>query len=129
MPRLDLDLTEAQKFQPIPDNQYEFEITEIGDVKTSQGGGKYVNVTFTVTDAEDQTFVGRKVFRNFMLTGKGSGFFVELYEKATGEELEIGGLASVDTDDLIGRKILGQTKIKEQEGYEPRAELDKILTR
>jgi hypothetical protein len=112
MPKLTIDTTEAKSFEPLPDDQYECQILEVGEVKQGPKA-QYVSVTFEVTDGE---YSGRRIWRNYTIEGKGVSFFTELWAKATGEALEIGeaGL-DVDTDDLVGKPIKVLT---EQEEYE-----------
>jgi len=123
MPRLEIDTTEATSFEPIPDDQYEAQVLEVSEVKKGPKA-MYVAVTFEITDGE---YANRRLWRNYTIEGKGVSFFTELWRKATGEELEIGeaGL-SVDTDDLVGKRIV---VITEQEEYEEqvRAQVKKIL--
>lgn len=103
MPRLHVDLNEAQSRKPVPDDRYLCTITEIS---SPQQGEKstYVMATMEVSDGE---FSGHKFFSNLPITGRGAGIFADFYSKATGEDVDVDELEEldVDTDDLIGQEI------------------------
>jgi hypothetical protein len=128
MPRLDLDLTDAQVFTPIEDGQHVCTITAISEPKRSPNS-VYVNVEFTVKDSEKKEHIGRKMWRNYPVTGKGAGFFIEFWAAATGEQLEPGKPIGVDTDDALGQDVLVQSKQREYpEGSgDWRAEPEKVM--
>lgn len=125
MPRIDLDLSDVKDFAPIPDDTYPATINEISEVKQGPKS-KYVTATFEINDGE---FAGRKLFRNYPISGAGAGFFTEMVNKATGVELSPGELTSYDTDDLIGAHL--QIVVKGEEypegSGEFRPQVDKIL--
>lgn len=124
MPRLTLDLNDVKDFAPIEDGTpLPTKIAEIGEAKKASTGGYYVDVTFEVIDGE---FLGRKLWKNYMLTGKGAGFTRQLYKAATGTDLEPGSSVDIDTDDLLGAHV---TVIVENEDYngEPRPRPGKVL--
>lgn len=115
MPRLTLDLTEAQVFEPIPEGLYD---ATISDVSEPQRGPKsaYVRVEFTISDGPHE---GRKIWRNYPIEGRGAGFFIDLANKAVGAELSPGDMVDFDTDDLVGaevRILVSQTEFPEGSG-------------
>lgn len=120
-PRLGIDTTEAKTFEPIPDDQYDVVVREVRSVEQGPKA-QYVPVCFEVTDGE---YAGRYLWRNFVIEGPGSGFIMDLWEKATGEELEKGEI-EIDTDDLVGKKLAVVTEQSEYEGN-VRSEVKKIL--
>lgn len=122
MPKLTIDATEAKSFEPLPDDQYECTILEVGEVKSGPKA-RYVPITFEVSDGD---YASRRLWRNFVIEGPGAGFFTDLWHKATGEELELGEMNDVDTDDLIGKSVICITKQEEYEGN-VRSQVDKIL--
>jgi hypothetical protein len=109
MPRLNLDLSEAVSIEPVPDDEYTCKISAVSEVKSGPNS-QYVNVEFTVADGE---FTGRKIWRNYPISGKGAGFFIELANKAIDAGLEPGDPVDFDTDDLIGASIGVVTKMRE----------------
>lgn len=124
MPRLGINTTEAKSFEPLPDDRYECEIVEVSEVKTAGSGSQYVVVTFSVTDGE---YTDRKLFRNYMIEGPGVGFLMDLWRKATKEELEVGlEELEIDTDDLVGSRVVCITEQEEYEGT-TRSTVAKVL--
>lgn len=122
MPKLTIDATDAKAFEPIPSGTYDAKILEIADPK--QGAkAQYINITFEIEDGE---YVGRRVWRIFVIEGKGVVFLMDLIAKATGEAIEVGELTEFDTDDLLGKHVRVVVEEDEYEG-KPKAEVVKIL--
>lgn len=113
MPRLDVDLQEARDFSAIPERDYMCEVAEVSDVQEGDKA-KYVRVTFQVQEPEE--FAGRNLFRNYVIEGEGAGFFRDMWETVTGEELPIGEMVEIDTDDLIGEEVVVVNEHREWEG-------------
>lgn len=111
MPRLKVDLREAQSREALPDGTYSCKIFDISAPKTGEKSS-YVSITYEVIEGE---FEGRKIFENRPITGKGAGMFAEFYSKVTGEDISVNDLEEldVDTDDLIGEEIGVVTKQRE----------------
>lgn len=111
MPRLSVNLSEAQSREALPEGMYECEVYAISEPKDGPNS-RYVEAVFAVNEGE---FIGRKFYRNCPITGKGAGIFADFWEKATGEELEIGvdGDFDVDTDDAVGQPVVVVNKPKE----------------
>lgn len=111
MPRLQVDLSEAQSRQALPDDTYDCKVFEISAPKKGPKSS-YVQVIFEVADGE---FAGRKIYDNRPVTGEGAGMFAELYSKLTGEEVDVDEMDSldIDTDDLVGLDIGVVTKQEE----------------
>lgn len=111
MPRVTIDLSEAQSRKPIPDDTYPAEITSItGPHKGSKS--QYLKVELTISEGD---FAKRKLFVNLPVTGAGAGIFADFLSKVTGEEIDVDELENldIDTDDLIGMEVGVQTKQKE----------------
>jgi hypothetical protein len=127
MPRLNVNLSEAQSMKPIPEDTYPCTIMEIGEPQTGPKS-TYVLVTYVVSEGE---YEGRQLFQNLPITGKGAGIFADFYSKVTGEEVDVDELddLDVDTDDLIGKEIgvvAGQREYPEGSG-EFRNEVKKLV--
>jgi hypothetical protein len=112
MPRLSVNMQEAVSFEPVPDANYECEITEFQAVKKAGTGTTYVPVVLTIRD--DGEYEGRKLFMNLMLGGKGAGITKDFLSKAgvEYEDSSDGGL-EFDTDDAIGQRVGVVTKQRE----------------
>lgn len=125
--KLTLDLSEAQSFEAVPDDTYACEIAEISEV---QKGPKadFVTVSYEIVEGD---YAGQMLFQNLMITGKASGRFVDVLNKALGEDYDVSDLEhlEIDTDDLIGARVGVVTKQKEYpEGSgEMRSEVKRIL--
>jgi len=113
-PVLNLNLSEAQDFTPLPDDHYPVTVAEISEVK--QGSkSQYVTVTFEVEAGHE--FEGRRAWTNLMVNGKAAGMFVDFINKVLGtdytiEEYRDSGI-EIDTDDLVGGEIVIVTKQEE----------------
>lgn len=103
MPRLKVDLSEAQSMKPVPEDNY---LCTVGEISEPQEGPKsvYVNVTYVIAEGE---YEGRQLYQNLPITGKGAGIFADFYSKVTGEEVDVDDLddLDIDTDDLVGLEI------------------------
>lgn len=111
MPRLQVDLSEAQSREALPDDTYRCTVFEISDVKEGPKSA-YVSIVFAVAEGE---FEGRKIYDNRPIEGAGAGLFAEFYSKVTGEEVDVSDMEEldIDTDDLIGLEIAVVTKQEE----------------
>lgn len=127
MPRLTVDLAEAQPREALPDGVYECKVFAISEVRRGDKS-QYVEIQFTVQEGE---FEGRKIWRNTPITGKGAGIFAEMYQKLTGEDIEFGPgkELAIDTEELIGLPLAVATKQREYpEGSgEFQTEVKKVL--
>lgn len=127
MPRVSIDLTEAQSNKPIPDGVYPVRVDEFSDVQTGPKA-QYITATLTVSEGEHE---GRKFFVNLPIAGKGAGILADFVSKCTGEDIDVDQLSEMDldTDDLIGSELAVSTK---QEEYplgsgEMRASVKKVM--
>lgn len=111
MPRVSIDLTEAQSRKPIPDDTYPAEIKQ-WEGPTKGPKSTYLTAILEITEGEH---AGRKFYHNLPITGAGAGIFADFYSKATGEEVDVDDMEQmdVDTDDLIGVAIGITTKQEE----------------
>lgn len=110
MPRLQVDTTQAQKREPLPDDTYTCTVQEVTGPHTGQKS-KYVTVVLKVSEGE---FEGREIWHNLPIEGKGAGIFADFWQKVTGDELPYGEAGiDVDTDDLVGRTV-GVVTVQEE---------------
>jgi hypothetical protein len=114
MPRVSIDTTEATSFEAVEPGPYPMTV-ETAEVKNAATTGTpMLNVGFTFEDPQTAKKAG-KIFRNYMLGGKGAGFARD-FLKAFGIDIPIGGVFDFDTDEIIGRHVLVQVTNKEYEG-------------
>lgn len=111
MPRLNVDLKEAESRKALPDDAYPCKVLSISAPK--QGAkSKYVEWVFQVTEGE---FEGAKIYNNTPVTGKGAGMFVDAWNRVMGTDFDVDQLEDldIDTDDAIGEECICVTKQKE----------------
>lgn len=127
MPRVSIDLREAQSMKPVPDATYPVTVTEFSEVQSGPKA-KYISATLTVSEGE---YEGRKFYTNLPIEGKGAGILADFVSKCTGEDIDVDDLEEMDldTDDLVGSELAIITKQSEYpEGSgEMRSEIKKIL--
>jgi hypothetical protein len=109
MPRLTINTSEARTFEPAEPGPYLMSIDKVGEPRKadSEKGTLGVDVEFKFTDPEVDQRCGT-VRRFYPISGKGSGFFAELWKVVTGEEIPLGksgGDIDVDTDELLGQVV------------------------
>jgi hypothetical protein len=114
MPRVTIDTTEATSFEPVEPGPYPMTIGT-AEVKKSKENVPMLNVGFDFDDPATAKKAG-KVFRNYMLAGKGAGFARDFLKSAAGIEIPIGGSFDFDTDDVIGRHVIVQIGNREYNG-------------
>jgi hypothetical protein len=111
MPRVSIDLTEAQSRKPIPDGTYS------GEIKAFEGPTRGPKSTYltAIIEIDEGEHKGRKFYHNLPITGAGAGIFADFYSKVTGEEVDVDDLdkMDVDTDDLVGSSVGFTTKQEE----------------
>lgn len=117
------DFSEAMDFGPIPELVYEAEIVQV-DLDQSDSGTKYIEVQFKLYGpvAEQNKVDKRQIIRNFMLTGKGTGFTKNMLLPAVG----IPEAAFRDTQMLIGKRVKVATVNETYDG-ETRAKINKVM--
>lgn len=114
MPRINLDLRDAESSKPIDPGVYEMEVESISEVKQ---GAKAAYVTI-VWKCLDEPFVGRKVFDNRPVNGKGASLFADFMSKVMRQDIDVDDLETleVDTDDMIGEAALVTIRHREYNG-------------
>lgn len=125
MPRVTIDTTEALSNEPTEPGPYPMVIST-AEVKASKGGLPMLNVAFAFEDPETAKRCG-KVFRNYMLGGKGAGFTRDFLKAAAGIEIPVGGAFDFDTDDVIGRHVIAQVGNREYEG-QVQNEVERVIS-
>lgn len=114
MPRVTIDTTEAQSFELVEPGPYPMTVHSVEVVKSSNNQNM-MSVQFAFDDPALDKLAG-KVFRNYMLEGKGAGFTREFLKATTGEDFPIGQTLDFDTDDVVGRPVHVQIAHSEYEG-------------
>lgn len=109
MPRVTINTAEALSFQPAEPGPYLMTIDKASDPRKadSEKGTIGVDITFAFNDPDMSQRCGT-IRRFYPITGKGVGFFADLWKVVTGEDLPIGkegGDLDVDTDELIGKVV------------------------
>lgn len=124
MPLLDVDFSEARELVFVEEEgELPATITEISEPELKEKGPG-VWVTFEINDGK---YSGGCLVRWYSLRGKGSGFLLELVNKATNQQYTKGDLSHLDTDDLIGQQVRIVTRNRTYEG-ELRTEVAKVLS-
>lgn len=110
MPKVTLDMSEAQDFSPVPVGTFQARISDV-QLKTSKAGNGYAAVTFELWGNVNAASVvnGRKLWLNAPYSGKGAGIFKGLFEAATRERLA-SNLLELDTDALLGKDVVVTVK-------------------
>jgi predicted P-loop ATPase len=124
MPRVTIDLSEAQSRKPIPEDTYRMKVSDItGPHKGPKS--RYMTVVLEIIEGEH---TGRKFYHNLMITGKAAGMFAEFLSKLTGQEIDVDELENmdIDTDDYLGMEIGAAVQDAEYEG-ETKSEIKKFL--
>jgi hypothetical protein len=106
MPRLTIDLSEAQSRKPIPEGTYEAKVAEItGPHKGPKA--PYLTFVFEVENANNEVANGRKFYHNTPIKGQGAGIFADTLSKLTGQEVDVDDLETldIDTDELLGLPV------------------------
>lgn len=124
MPLLDVDFSEARELIFIEEEgEQPATISEISAPEQKEKGPG-VWVTFEISDGPHE---GGNLVRWYSLSGKGSGFLLDLINKAMKAEYSKGDLSHLDTDDLIGQPVRIITKNEPYEG-ELRTNVAKVLS-
>lgn len=127
MPRVTIDLSEAQSRKPVPDDQY---LCTVKEIQGPTKGPKSLYLTF-VLEIKEGEYAGRRFYYNTPISGEGAGIFTTFLSKLTGQEIDVDELDKIDinTDDLLGLDIGVVTKTSEYpEGSgEFRSEIKTIL--
>lgn len=105
-----VEVKSAGRFEPMPDGQYDFEITDATE-KLSAKGFPQVVVTLTVIDSIK--YAGRTLknhYVTFMPDGKGAGIAIN-FVKCIGEPWQ--GKIKIDARRWIGKRIRGKVVTEE----------------
>lgn len=113
--RATVDTTEAQSFEAVEPGPYRMVVDEVGEDETSNAGNPGFWVYFRFEDPTIQRRAGR-VRKWYSISGKGSGFFRELWKAATGQDIPMATQIDVDLDDLNERPVVINIGNKEYEG-------------
>jgi hypothetical protein len=126
---LDYDPTTIEadnSFSPLPSGDYLFEI-ESAEVKESKknANNKYMSLRLSVISAD---YTGKKVFP--IINFKNDNEVAQKIGAAQlGELMRACGMTNspnLTAEAFVGRHVYGKTKIKENPGYDPKAEVVKF---
>ncbi len=125
MPRINLSDVPDTGFDPIPPGDYTVEMLTF-ERKTSKSGNPYLNCEYVVLTGE---YAGRKLFDMISLT-EAAAWKIKAWCKAADWPRNL----IIDTDNdvqlrqiFLGIEILVRVKTEKQEGYDPRARIDRFL--
>lgn len=93
-----VDFGEAVSFEPVPVGWYGVTVVE-AKAGQSQAGNRKVSLQLEVTTADDADTVGRKVFDDLVLEGKGAWKTRQAFEAFFGDTQE---KMRISTSDLVG---------------------------
>jgi len=126
-PRLEIDATEVEDFSAIPAGNYPAKVVEIEDIADGPKA-QYIPIVFQITDGE---FLNRKLWRNYVIEGKGLFGLVDLVNTLLGAgTLEAGSVGELDTDDLLDQPcniLVNEYEYPEDSG-EMRNDIKKVLS-
>lgn len=107
-------------FSPLPDGSYNVEITG-AEVKPFKNGGSGLSVEYTVIDP--QQYASRKIWQIINLEHSNERA-VEIGKQTLAKLCIAAKVAKLtDENQLFGKIVRVRTKVKQREGYDPRAEV------
>lgn len=103
MPRIQINLSEAESLKPIPEDVYLATVVEVGDVAEGKKA-HYIPVKVAIAEGDHE---GRSFYINAPIEGRGAGILVDLINKALSQDNDVDDLNDMDfdTDDLIGAEL------------------------
>jgi hypothetical protein len=117
---VDIDLSEAETYEPF-EADVPVEITTALLKRSKENHNPYIELKLRVFEGE---YLGRVVFSNLNLTGKGAGFaFADL--KSFGYEVD-KDKPKVSVTRLIGLKAIAVCKPDDREGYSHKVKVKRI---
>jgi len=113
--RVVVNMENARSFEPAEPGPYPLVIKAMGNPEKKEKS-TIIEVEFQFEDPEMDRACGT-ITRMYPIDGKGAGFFRDFWKAATGQELPVGqaGIA-IDTDDAIGRHVIGDVANREYQG-------------
>lgn len=115
MPRVTIDTSEALSFAATEPGPYPMVVASAEFKKSKESGQNMMNLAYQFEDPAKDKECG-KVFRNYMLEGKGAGFTREILKSIADIDIPVGGSFDFDSDELIGRHVIVQIGNREYEG-------------
>lgn len=110
MAQMNLDFSNVQSRDPLPEGTYAASIAKVDMVTSKSSGNPMLKVEFNI---EDEAYTGRKVWSNYVLTEAAMWKVQELF-RAIGLDTE--AIVTIDTDDLIGLTCNLKIAQREYEG-------------
>lgn len=112
---ISVDFSETQDFEPLPPGIYPIEFIEV-KAGTSAKGEQMLKCKIKATDEE--TGKTSNIFHNFMLQGRGAGFFKAFVTIFKDENWAINVLSNgqIIPEDLVGFECKAKISIKEYNG-------------
>lgn len=107
---IDLDLSEAVEFSPVPRGQYFVRVTEAIAKLNSKGGRQ---IQLTLVGVGDDDFARRKISKYLQLAGKGAGMTKAALKALDAWDVETGR-PSVAVRHLVGREVFVNLDIDER---------------
>lgn len=128
MPRVQLNVQDAQSMAPVPDGVYPAKVIDF-DGPTKGPKSTYLTAVCEISDGDH---AGRKLFNNLPLDGKGAGITARFLSKCrpNDPEIEVGeGKEDLDfdTDDYLDCEI--QIVVKNEEYPEGSGEMQPKISR
>ena len=114
MPQVNVDFSDVQEFELLPEGDYVVEIEEV-EVKQSSTGKAMMSLQMTVREPEEHQ--GRKLFDNMMLEGNALWRTKRELNAILGDVPD--GAFNFDTEDLVGTQVgvyVGHRKWKKEDG-------------
>lgn len=110
MARLNLDFSNVQSRDPLPEGTYPASIAKVTQVLSKSSGNPMLKVEFNILD---EAYSGRKVWGNYVLTEAAMWKVQELFS-ALG--LDTDAILDIDTDDMVGMTCNLKIAQREYEG-------------
>ena len=124
MPSIKVLLGDAVGNKPLENGTYEAEILKVDGPKEGPNS-HYLSTLFKITD---EKAAGRQVYYITPIEGKGASMFIDLWNRATDDDVDVDELEDFDcdTDDLVGYEVRIVIKMREYEG-DMQPEVKKVL--
>lgn len=115
-PRLTVKAEEGRIIELVDEGTYECTVLDASEL-TQGPKAQYIPVEFVIS--EGQPFAGQHLWRNCPIEGKGSGIFVDLWNKVMDDELTVGEEGAnydVDSEEMHGQKVICIVRHEDYEG-------------
>ena len=110
MARLNLDFSNVQSREPMPEGVYPASVAKVEQVLSKSSGNPMLKIEFNIMD---EAFAGRKVWGNYVLTEAAMWKVQELF---TALGLDADSILEIGTDDMVGMTCNLKIAQREYEG-------------